>query len=71
MKREKIRQENYEFVVVGGGLSGVCATIASARHGVKTVLIHARSVLGGNASSEIKIRKRNYSRNGRTFKKGT
>lgn len=55
MKREKIRQENYEFVVVGGGLAGVCAAVAAARHGVKTVLIHARPVLGGNASSEIRM----------------
>ena len=55
MKREKIRKENYEFVVVGGGFSGICAAIAAARHGVKTVLIHARPVLGGNASSEIRM----------------
>lgn len=55
MKREKIRQENYEFVVVGGGLSGVCAAVAAARRGVRTALIHARPVLGGNASSEIRM----------------
>ena len=33
----------------------MCTAIAAARHGVKTVLIHNRSVLGGNASSEIRI----------------
>ena len=55
MKREKIKQENYEFVVVGGGLSGVCAAVAAARRGVKTALVHARPVLGGNASSEIRM----------------
>jgi len=44
-----------EFCVVGGGLSGMAAAIAAARHGVKTVLIQDRPVLGGNASSEIRM----------------
>ncbi|MCU0794890.1 MAG: FAD-dependent oxidoreductase [Akkermansiaceae bacterium] len=43
------------LIVVGGGLSGVCAAIAAARHGVKTVLIQDRPVLGGNASSEVRL----------------
>jgi hypothetical protein len=43
------------FVVIGGGLSGVCAAIAAARHGVKTVLLQDRPVLGGNASSEVRL----------------
>lgn len=43
------------FIVVGGGLSGVCAAIAAARHGVKTVLVQDRPVLGGNASSEVRL----------------
>lgn len=55
MKREKIRQKNFEFAVIGGGMSGLCAAIAAARHGVKTVLVHNRPVLGGNASSEIRM----------------
>lgn len=55
MKRGKFRTENYTFVVVGGGLSGICAAVSAARHGVKTALIHARPVLGGNASSEIRM----------------
>ncbi len=36
-------------------MSGICAAIASAREGAQTVLLHARSVLGGNASSEIRM----------------
>ncbi|MBQ3125712.1 MAG: FAD-dependent oxidoreductase [Clostridia bacterium] len=44
-----------DFCVVGGGLSGLCAAVAAARHGVKTVLMHERPVLGGNASSEIRM----------------
>ena len=43
------------LVVVGGGLAGVCAAIAAARHGVKTVLVQDRPVLGGNASSEVRL----------------
>lgn len=46
---------HYDFVVVGGGMSGVCAAIAAARRGVKTALVHNRPVLGGNASSEIRM----------------
>lgn len=44
-----------DFVVVGGGLAGVCAAIAAARNGAKVVLIQDRSVLGGNASSEVRM----------------
>ena len=44
-----------EFVVCGGGLSGVCAAIAAARHGEKVVLLQDRPMLGGNASSEIRM----------------
>lgn len=47
--------KNYEVVVVGGGISGMCAAIASARHGAKTALVQNRPVLGGNASSEIRM----------------
>ncbi len=53
--REKRKQANYEVVVVGGGLSGMCAALAAARHGAKTALIQARHVLGGNSSSEIRM----------------
>ena len=44
-----------EFCVVGGGLAGMCAAIAAARRGVKTLLMHERPVLGGNASSEVRM----------------
>lgn len=44
-----------EFCVVGGGMAGLCAALAAARQGVKTLLMHDRPVLGGNASSEIRM----------------
>lgn len=44
-----------DFVVVGGGLAGTVAAIAAARHGMRTVLVQDRPVLGGNASSEIRM----------------
>ncbi len=43
------------LIVVGGGLSGVCAAIAAAREGLKVVLVQDRPVLGGNASSEVRL----------------
>ncbi|MGY6650250.1 FAD-dependent oxidoreductase [Wenyingzhuangia sp. IMCC45574] len=45
----------YDVVVAGAGVAGICAAVASARNGAKTVLIHDRPVLGGNASSEIRV----------------
>ena len=48
-------EKSYDIVVVGGGLSGMCAAIAAARHGAKTAIIQNRSVYGGNASSEVRM----------------
>lgn len=45
----------YEVVVVGGGISGICAALAAARHGANVALVQNRPVLGGNASSEVRM----------------
>lgn len=45
----------FDVAVVGGGLAGICAAIASSRHGAKTALIQDRPVFGGNSSSEIRV----------------
>ncbi|MBC3759186.1 FAD-dependent oxidoreductase [Hyunsoonleella sp. SJ7] len=47
--------KDYDVVVVGGGAAGICAAVAAARNGSKTVLVQDRPVLGGNASSEIRV----------------
>lgn len=47
--------KGYDLVVIGGGMAGVCAAIAAARHGCRTALVQDRPVLGGNSSSEIRM----------------
>jgi hypothetical protein len=44
-----------DLAVAGGGLAGMCCAITAARAGIKVVLIHDRPVLGGNASSEVRL----------------
>lgn len=45
----------YDLVVVGGGVAGTCAAISAARLGLSVALIQDRPVLGGNASSEVRV----------------
>ncbi|GAA0556479.1 FAD-dependent oxidoreductase [Chitinophaga japonensis] len=44
-----------DLVITGGGIAGCCAAITAARAGTKVVLVQDRPVLGGNASSEIRL----------------
>ena len=44
-----------DVVVCGGGLAGVCAAVSAARHGAKVILVQDRPMLGGNASSEMRM----------------
>ncbi|WP_183557876.1 FAD-dependent oxidoreductase [Mucilaginibacter sp. SP1R1] len=44
-----------DLVIIGGGLSGTCTAITAARSGIKVVLVTDRPVLGGNASSEVRL----------------
>lgn len=44
-----------DFCVVGGGLAGLFAAVAAARHGAKVALMQERPMLGGNASSEVRM----------------
>ena len=55
MKAFETVEHRADLCVVGGGLAGMCAAVAAARNGAKVVLAHDRPVLGGNASSEIRM----------------
>ncbi|MEX0320875.1 MAG: FAD-dependent oxidoreductase [Puniceicoccaceae bacterium] len=48
-------ESTFDLVIVGGGLSGVCAAITASREGLKTALVQDRPLLGGNASSEVRL----------------
>ena len=52
-----IRQKTaeYDVVVAGGGLAGMCAAIAAARNGANTAIVQNRPMFGGCASSEIRM----------------
>ena len=47
--------EAFDVIVVGGGIAGCGACIAAEKQGLKVALIHDRPVLGGNASSEVRV----------------
>jgi len=49
------QQHTVDICVVGGGLSGLIAAVSAARHGAKVLLMQDRPMLGGNASSEIRM----------------
>ena len=44
-----------DLLVAGGGMAGVCCALAAARLGTQVILVQDRAVLGGNASSEIRM----------------
>ncbi len=48
-------EHDVDLCVVGGGLAGLCAAVAAARYGARVLLMQDRPVLGGNASSEIRM----------------
>jgi len=45
----------FDVVIVGGGISGCAAALAADEQGLSVALIHDRMLLGGNASSEIRV----------------
>lgn len=45
----------FDVVVIGGGMAGTAAAIAAARGGCKVAFIQDRPVLGGNASSDVRV----------------
>ncbi|MPZ18222.1 MAG: FAD-dependent oxidoreductase [Luteitalea sp.] len=51
----EVIRADYDLIVVGGGISGTSAAISAARNGLRVALVHERSMLGGNSSSEVKL----------------
>ncbi|MCP4512402.1 MAG: FAD-dependent oxidoreductase, partial [Fuerstiella sp.] len=51
----QVHELNCEILVAGGGAAGVPCALAAARCGAKVILCHDRPVLGGNASSEVRM----------------
>ncbi len=49
------QKHQVDLCVVGGGMAGLCAAVAAARHGARVALMQDRPVLGGNASSEVRM----------------
>ena len=54
-KEIKEIEKQYDFVVVGGGIAGICTAISASRKGLRVALINDRPVLGGCNSSEIRV----------------
>jgi len=52
---QPVETEVYDLVVVGGGVAGTAAAVTAARQGLSVALIQDRPVLGGNASSEVRV----------------
>ena len=51
----KAKVVEYDFVVVGGGISGMCAAVAASRLGCQVALINDRPLWGGLNSSETRV----------------
>ena len=54
-KETPVYDKDFDLVIIGGGIAGCAAAIAAAEQGLSIALIHDRPVLGGNASSEIRV----------------
>lgn len=49
------KSAEFDLVIAGGGIAGCAAAISAAEQGLKVAIVHDRPVLGGNASSEIRV----------------
>ncbi|MBQ7800392.1 MAG: FAD-dependent oxidoreductase [Oscillospiraceae bacterium] len=54
-KEIKDCEQEFDLVVVGGGIAGICTALTAVRNGVSTALINDRSILGGCNSSEVRV----------------
>ncbi|MBD3184988.1 FAD-dependent oxidoreductase [Candidatus Poribacteria bacterium] len=45
----------FDLVVIGAGIAGICSAISAARLGLNVALVQDRPVVGGNNSSEVRV----------------
>lgn len=55
LPREAADGGQFDLIVVGGGVGGMCTAVSAARLGLKVALVHDRPILGGNNSSEVRV----------------
>ncbi len=47
--------QEFDLVITGGGIAGMCAAVSAARNGLQVALIQDRPVMGGNNSTEVRV----------------
>ena len=52
---KRYKNINVDVAVIGAGMAGISAAVSAARNGAKVLLVQDRPVLGGNASSEMRV----------------
>jgi hypothetical protein len=52
---QRLKQEDYDVVVVGGGCAGVAAAVSAAKNGARTLLIEAGSMIGGELITGLPV----------------
>ena len=52
---QRLKQEDYDVVVIGGGAAGVAASVSAARNGARTLLVEAGPMIGGEMLSGLPL----------------